>query len=190
MKEKLSDNHTIEQYFFEYFGDLHRYAYTLLKDNEEARDAVQQVFMLLWEKKETLSIKQSVRAYLYAATHNHCLNRIKSLQTRQRHYKSFATGQEHATWNNEEQVSVRALKKEVLSAMESLPDKCREVFYKSRFEEKTYAEIAKELDISVKTVEAHMGKALHALRTKLSDKTYFWILISFRLLTEIQKFFH
>lgn len=190
MKEKLSDNHTIEQYFFEYFEVLHRYAYTLLKDNEDARDVVQQVFMHLWEKKETLSIKQSVRAYLYTATHNHCLNRIKSRQTRQRHYNRFATGQDHATWNNEEQVSVRALKNEVLTAMESLPEKCREVFYKSRFEEKTYPEIAKELDISVKTVEAHMGKALHALRTKLSAKTYFWLLISFRLLTEIQKFLH
>jgi RNA polymerase sigma-70 factor (ECF subfamily) len=190
VKENLTDNHAIEQYFFEYFEGLHRYAFTILKDSEEARDVVQQIFMLLWEKKATISIQQSVRAYLYTATHNHCLNRIKSLQTRQRHYNRFASGQEQATSDNEEQLSVRALKQEVLSAMESLPEKCREIFYKSRFEEKTYPEIAKELEISVKTVEAQMGKALRTLRTKLSDRTYFWLLISFRLLTEIHKFFH
>lgn len=190
MKEKLSDNNAIEQYFFEYFEALHRYAYTLLNDSEEAKDVVQQIFMHLWEKKETLTITQSVRAYLYTTTHNHCLNRIKSRQTRQRHYHQFASGQEHATLDNEEQLSVRTLKQEVLSAMDTLPDKCREVFYKSRFEEKTYPEIAKELDISVKTVEAHMGRALRTLRTMLSDRTYFWLLISFRLLSDIQKFFH
>lgn len=190
VKEKLSDNNAIEQYFFEYFEALHRYAYTLLNDGEEAKDVVQQIFMHLWEKKETLTITQSVRAYLYTTTHNHCLNRIKSRQTRQRHYHQFASGQEYATLDNEEQLSVRALKQEVLSAMNTLPDKCREVFYKSRFEEKTYPEIAKELDISVKTVEAHMGRALRTLRTMLSDSTYFWLLISFRLLSDIQKFFH
>lgn len=190
VKEKLSNSNAIEQYFFEYFEALHRYAYTLLNDNDDAKDVVQQIFMHLWEKKETLSITQSVRAYLYTTTHNHCLNRIKSRQTRQRHYQQFATGQDHATSDNEEQLSVRALKQEVLSAMDELPEKCREVFYKSRFEEKTYPEIAKELEISVKTVEAHMGKALRLLRTRLSDKTYFWLLITFRLLSEIQKFFH
>lgn len=190
VKEKLSDTNAIEQYFFEYFEALHRYAYTLLNDSDEAKDVVQHIFMHLWEKKETLSIEQSARAYLYTATHNHCLNRMKSRQTRQRHYQQYSTGQEQVTSDNEEQMSFRALKQEVLSAMETLPDKCREVFYKSRFEEKTYPEIAKELEISVKTVEAHMGKALRTLRTKLSDRTWCWLLISFRLLSEIQKFFH
>lgn len=190
MKETITDTGTLELYFHEYFEVLHRYAYTLLKDSDEAKDVVQIIFMQLWEKRETISIRQSVRAYLYTATHNHCLNRIKSQQTRQRHYNHFAVGETHATQDNEEQLYLRELKKEVLSAMDTLPDKCREVFFKSRFEEKTYPEIAAELGISIKTVEAQMGKALRTLRTLLSDRTYFYLLLSCRLLTEIHKLFH
>lgn len=87
-----NDNGLLEQYFFEYFEVLHTYAYTILKDNEEAKDVVQSVFMHLWQKREVLTIKQSVRSYLYVATHNHCLNHIKSRKIRQKHYDRFAAG--------------------------------------------------------------------------------------------------
>ena len=189
MKDVKTDTQLLEQYFYEYFEVLHRYAYTILKDSDEAKDVVQIIFMQLWEKRDTLAIKQSVRAYLYVATHNHCLNRIKSQQTRQRHYNNFSRDSARTTLEGEEFLAFRELKKEVLSAMDVLPEKCREIFFKSRFEEKTYPEIAKELGISIKTVEAQMGKALRTLRTILSDKAYFWLIISCHLLTEINKLF-
>lgn len=190
VKDAIINTGTLASYFNEYFEVLHRYAYTMLKDSDEAKDVVQIIFIQLWEKRDTLAIRQSVRAYLYTATHNHCLNRIKSQQTRQRHYDHFATGEVQASTASEDQLYLRELKKEVLSAMDTLPDKCREIFYKSRFEEKTYPEIAKELGISIKTVEAQMGKALRTLRTLLADRTWLYLLISCRLLTEIHKFFH
>lgn len=87
-----SDNGLLEQYFFEYFEVLHTYAYTILKDNEDAKDVVQSVFMHLRQKREVLTIKQSVRSYLYVATHNHCLNHIKSRKIQQKHYDRFAAG--------------------------------------------------------------------------------------------------
>jgi RNA polymerase sigma-70 factor (ECF subfamily) len=190
VKDAIINTGTLASYFNEYFEVLHRYAYTMLKDSDEAKDVVQVIFIQLWEKRDTLTIRQSVRAYLYTATHNHCLNRIKSQQTRQRHYNHFATGETESSTASEDQLYLRELKKEVLSAMETLPEKCREIFYKSRFEEKTYPEIAKELGISVKTVEAQMGKALRTLRTLLADRTFLYLLISCRLLTEIHKLFH
>ncbi|WP_343667738.1 RNA polymerase sigma-70 factor [Chitinophaga sp.] len=186
MKDVITNTGVLEGYFNEYFEVLHRYAYTILKDNDEAKDVVQIIFMQLWEKRDSISINQSVRAYLYTATHNHCLNRIKSRQTRQRYYDHFATREEWTTTASEDQLNFRELKKEVLQAMETLPEKCREIFYKSRFEEKTYPEIAKELGISLKTVEGQMGKALRILRTLLLTGPNLVIY----LLTEIYKLFH
>ncbi|PWV54316.1 RNA polymerase sigma-70 factor [Chitinophaga sp. S165] len=190
VKESKKDSGLLEQYFFEYFEVLHTYAYTILKDNDAAKDVVQSVFIQLWQKREELNIKQSVRSYLYVATHNHCLNYIKSKKTRQRHYDQFASGEDESTTTLEESMALSDLKKEVLAAMKSLPEKCREIFYKSRFEEKSYAEIAVELNISVKTVEAQMGKALRILRTILSGKALFWLIISYPLLAEINKLIH
>jgi RNA polymerase sigma-70 factor (ECF subfamily) len=190
VKESKKDNGLLEQYFFEYFEVLHTYAYTILKDNDEAKDVVQSVFMQLWQKREVLTIKQSVRSYLYVATHNHCLNYIKSRKIRQKHYDQFAAGEQESTSTLDEYIELSDLKKEVLTAMKTLPDKCREIFYKSRFEEKSYAEIADELNISVKTVEAQMGKALRILRTMLSGKAFFWLMISYHFLTGINKLIH
>lgn len=187
MKAITTNTDVLAGYFNEYFEVLHRYAYTILKDSDEAKDAVQVIFMQLWEKRDSLVIKQSVKAYLYSATHNHCLNRIKSQQTRQRYYDHFATHEEWITTASEDQLNFRELKKEVLSAMETLPEKCREIFYKSRFEEKTYPEIAQELGISLKTVEGQMGKALRILRSILLTVPGCMYLY---LLTEFHKLFH
>jgi RNA polymerase sigma-70 factor (ECF subfamily) len=180
--ELINDTHLLEQYFHEYYEVLHRYAYTIIKDNDDAKDVVQSVFAQLWQKRDVLTIKQSVRAYLYAATHNQCLNRIKSEQVRKNHHTRFAAKDEYTT--TQEPLDVKELRKEVLSAMDTLPEKCREIFYKSRFEEKSYQEIAKELSISVKTVEAQMGKALRILRTILSGKTY-WLVLLCHLLNKL-----
>lgn len=188
-RELINDNQLLEQYFHEYFEVLHRYAYTLLKDNDDAKDVVQAVFAQLWKKRDSLTIRQSVRAYLYTATHNYCLNRIKSEKIRRSHHARFTANEDYTTTGEQEQLTLKELKNEVLSAMDTLPEKCREIFYKSRFEEKSYQEIAKELGISVKTVEAQMGKALRILRTILSGKTY-WLVICCHLLTEINKFPH
>lgn len=167
----------LEQYFFEHFEALHRYAYTILKDNDDAKDVVQHVFIQLWEKRDTLTIRESVRSYLYVAVHNQSLNKIKSQKIRQKHYDNFSAGESETTIYQQESAAAAELKKEVLAAMDTLPEKCREVFYKSRFEEKTYQEIATELDISIKTVEAQMGKALRILRTILADKTFCWLIV-------------
>ena len=187
--KSITDNRLLEEYFYEYFEVLHRYAYTLLKDSDEAKDAVQAVFVQLWHKRDILAIRQSARSYLYVATHNRCLNNIKSKKTRKKYYDNFAADVSHTTTAGEESIELKDLKKEILSAMDALPDKCREIFYKSRFEEKTYPEIAKELNISVKTVEAQMSKALRILRPILSGKTL-WFIICCQLMIEINKLPH
>lgn len=171
-----ADSHLLESYFNAYFEGLHRYAYTLLRDNDDAKDVVQSVFLQLWRKKDIISIRQSARSYLYSATHNHCLNAIRNAKKRKEHELHAAGGN---VYDLQQELESREIKKEILNAMKALPEKCREIFYKNRFEEKTYAEIAADLSISIKTVESQMSKALSILRTSLSQNAQAMLLIWF-----------
>jgi len=72
----------VEGYFHAYFDALHRYAFTLLKDNDDAKDAVQAVFLKLWEKRTGIDDRQSVKTYLYTAVYHYCLNIKRHLKVR------------------------------------------------------------------------------------------------------------
>ncbi|HET6994242.1 MAG TPA: RNA polymerase sigma-70 factor, partial [Chitinophagaceae bacterium] len=144
-------------------------AFTMLKDEAEAEEMVQQVFFKLWERSEHLSFSGSLAAYLYRAVHNESLNFLK-------HQKVKASHQLHVAYsmkNKSEQAQPKIIRKELETkfreALNELPEQCRTVFQLSRFEDMKYKEIADKLEISVKTVENHMGKALKILRTKLVD---------------------
>jgi RNA polymerase sigma-70 factor, ECF subfamily len=162
------DESAFEQVFKTYFKSLHAYAYTLLKDDMEAEEMVQRVFFKLWDRAEHLSFSGSVAAYLYRAVHNESLNHLKHLQVRSRH-------QLHVAYSMKQQVneSVKTISKELESkfqgALNELPEQCRTIFQMSRFEDMKYREIAEKLDISIKTVENQMGKALKILRIKLVE---------------------
>jgi len=163
------DEVAFEQVFKTHFKNLHAYAFTILKDEDEAEEMVQQVFFKLWERSEHLSFSGSIAAYLYRAVHNESLNFIK-------HQKVKADHQMHVAYsmkNRSEQAQPKMIRKELENkfreALNELPEQCRTVFQLSRFEDMKYKEIADKLDISVKTVENHMGKALKLLRTKLVD---------------------
>ena len=172
----IADSSLLESYFNDFFEGLHRYAYTLLRDNDDAKDIVQSVFLQLWRKKDLLQIRQSARSYLYTATHNHCLNHIRNAKKRREH-ETGSSGTTAKTNDLQKEKDGGEIKKERLTAMKSLPEKCREVFYKNRFEEKTYAEIAADLGISIKTVESQMSKALSILRTSLSQNAKALVLL-------------
>jgi len=163
------DEAAFEQVFKTHYKNLHAYAFTILKDEDEAEEMVQQVFFKLWERSEHLSFSGPIAAYLYRAVHNESLNFIK-------HQKVKAGHQLHVAYsmkNKAEQASPKMIRKELENkfreALNELPEQCRTVFQLSRFEDMKYKEIADKLDISVKTVENHMGKALKLLRTKLVD---------------------
>jgi RNA polymerase sigma-70 factor (ECF subfamily) len=163
------DEAAFEQVFKTHYKNLHAYAFTILKDEDEAEEMVQQVFFKLWERSEHLSFSGSIAAYLYRAVHNESLNFIK-------HQKVKAGHQLHVAYsmkNKSEQAQPKMIRKELENkfrqALNELPEQCRTVFQLSRFEDMKYKEIADKLDISVKTVENHMGKALKLLRTKLVD---------------------
>ena len=148
---------------------MRRYAFSMLKDEEQAKDAVQAIFMNCWEKWEQLDKSQSIKTYLFTGIYNYCLNIQRHEQVRQKHRET----QSPAFHDTADKVVNKELGRQINQALEELPQQCRIIFNKSRFEEKKYAEIAAEMQLSVKTVEAQIGKALKYLRQKAVAERWF-----------------
>jgi RNA polymerase sigma-70 factor (ECF subfamily) len=157
----------IEQLFSDYYEALHRYAFTILKNSDEAKDVVQSVFLNLWEKRELLNINTSPKAYLFRSVYNESINYIKKQEVLLKHHNAAAkeNGREMTMPFPDDDLDL--LKSKLSKILLQLPPQCREVFVKSKAEQKKYAEIATELGISVKTVEAHMTKAFKLIRQTL-----------------------
>lgn len=158
-----------EQVFKQHYKSLHAYACTLLKDDVIAEEMVQNVFFKLWERTDNLSISGSVAAYLYRAVHNESLNYIKHLKVRSDHQLFVSHRNEELADQASRKIQLRQLEEKLHEALTELPEQCRTIFQLSRFDELRYREIAEKLDISVKTVENQMGKALKILRNRLAD---------------------
>lgn len=163
------DEAAFEQVFKTYFKALHAYACTILKDEMAAEEMVQNVFMKLWERTETLNISGSVAAYLYRAVYHESLNHLKHLKVKSAYQLHVSYRMKDQTDNASKKLSLQELETRLHAAMSELPEQCRTIFQMSRFEELRYREIADRLGISIKTVENQMGKALKLLRLKLVD---------------------
>jgi len=162
------DETAFDALFRAYYTPLCRYAASLTDgDLDEAEDIVQQAFVRLWEQRGTLDIAWSFRAYLYKTVHNRCLNRLRDAKTRERYkiYNAQQMEQQAAHTPEPEPELVERLQR----ALATLPEQCRRIFELSRFEELKYREIADQLDISIKTVETQMGKALRLMRLQMAD---------------------
>ncbi|MEZ4941230.1 MAG: RNA polymerase sigma-70 factor [Saprospiraceae bacterium] len=165
---QLGDEAAFEAVFRRWYEPLCRYACRLADgDMDEAEDVVQQAFVKLWEYRAKLQVAWSLKAYLYKAVHNACLNRLRSRQVQSK-YLDF-TAQQPDTMLTQPDDTTPELRERFQQALDSLPPQCRHVFELSRFEALKYREIADQLGISIKTVETQMGKALRVLRVQLAD---------------------
>lgn len=153
--------------FNQYYRPLVQYGNTFMKDLDEAEDLVQQVFVSVWEKRETTEIHTSLRALLYKAVHNACLNRIKQQKVRRDFAQSEIVSQ--PSESVADPVQEKELQQQIEDAVALMPEQCAKIFRMSRFEQLKYQEIADQLGLSVKTVENQMGKALKLMRESLKD---------------------
>jgi RNA polymerase sigma-70 factor, ECF subfamily len=158
-----------EMIFRSYYQPLCRYAYSFLEDKEEAEEVVQSAFITIWEKRKSLDIQTSLKSYLYRMVRNACLNVIKHEKIKQQHVAHELAVTEATYESVAQKVYATELESKISEAMKALPEQCRMVFQLSRFEELKYQEIADQLQISVKTVENHMGKALKIMREQLKE---------------------
>jgi len=166
---RRGDERAYERLFRTHYASLCGYAYTFLRDDAEAEEVAQTVFLILWEKHASLDITVSLKAYLYRAVHNQALNRIKHLRIREGHRQLVTATAEPGYEGVAQQVIGTELEAHVEAAIAQLPAQCQLIFRMSRFEELKYQEIADQLGLSVKTVENQIGKALKILRVQLAD---------------------
>jgi RNA polymerase sigma-70 factor (ECF subfamily) len=167
LKLKQGDKDAFDFIFREYYQRLIWFALKFIHDKDKAEEFVQAVFVKLWEERKEIVITTSLKAYLYKSVQNKCLDSIKHDKIRHRHEQIIQNNIE--TQKGENAYSSIELQEKIEDAINRLPEKTREIFRLSRFDDKKYREIAEILSISVKTVEAHVGKALSVLRYELDD---------------------
>ncbi|MCD4746117.1 MAG: RNA polymerase sigma-70 factor [Bacteroidales bacterium] len=162
------DKQLFEQMFKDYFNILCNFAQSYNIDEDNAKEITQEVFINLWQKKETIDTKKSIKSYLFTSVKNRCLNYIRD----QKKFRSNILDIEIADFDfsfENDVFTESELQSKIDNAISNLPEKCRQIFKLSRFEELKYKEIAEKLDVSVKTVEAQISKALKILRNDLKD---------------------
>ncbi len=147
--------------FDEYYRPLSVFAKQYVGDMDTAEEIVQEFFVRLWESRETLNIKVSVKAYFYQSVKNACYNYLNSKHRR------MDVDIEMPVTAVEEDVLDRMIemerKEKLFKAIEKLPDRCKKIFKLSRINQMKHAEIAEKLNISVKTIENQISIALKKL---------------------------
>ncbi len=178
MKEKLhnitsdylKDISKFEELFQVHYAALCSYALRFLKNHELAEDIVSETFYILWKSRDNLHKIKNPKAYLFKSVHNNCLYYIRSEKNHQtvRDYDFKILDFEKP--ENKDPIDSLLLKEltdQLESAISHLPDQQQKVFRMKRFENMKNKEIAKELNLSVKTVEMHMNKAVNHLWEEL-----------------------
>lgn len=169
------DEKAFEKLFHAYYANLCRFATGIISEDETAEEIVQDLFVKIWEKRTQLIINSSIKNYLYRAAKNQCLNFIKHNNIKSDYFQKIQSETE-AQIQPDEHFLALELAKKIEESIASLPEKRREIFRLSREEGLKYREIAQQLNISLKTVEAQMGLAIKTLRENLKDHISFLML--------------
>lgn len=149
-------------------GLLYIHAYKMLQDEEEAKDAVQDVFAALWTKRDQLHVKTKLSAYLYSAIRNRVLDHIAHKQVEDRYVDSLQYYiRQYGTEVADHALREKELKATIEREIDALPEKMRAIFVLSREGDFSHKEIAAQLNISEKTVKKQINNALKVLRVKL-----------------------
>ena len=176
VEQLKTGNEDAYQYIYDrHYALLCHVANGYVKDHFLAETIVGDTIFHLWEIRETLEISVSIRSYLLRAVRNRCINYLNSeWEKREISFSSLMPDEitdDKMTISDSHPLGTlleRELEEEIYKAIDKLPNECRRVFDKSRFEGKSYEEISQELGISVNTVKYHIKNALASLQTNLS----------------------
>jgi RNA polymerase sigma-70 factor, ECF subfamily len=170
MRLKLGDEQAFELLFRMYYVRLCAFANKFLNDPEEAKEIVQNVFVKIWEGRDEIDPEDSLKSYLFKIAQNLSLNKLRRNKVESRYTEIYKLVYiENQEFSAHESLLARELEEHISQSIGKLPGECRKVFELSRIEGLKYREIADTLNISIKTVEAQMSKALRSLRIELGD---------------------
>jgi RNA polymerase sigma-70 factor, ECF subfamily len=159
-----------ESLFRSSYVSLVRYARTLIKDQDAAEEIVQDLFFRLWKDREKINIESSLNGYLFRAVHNRCLHSIEHSRIVARHAEEMSHMQPEDQESPSDILHYKELQAKIAAILERLPERCGKIFCMNRFEGLKYSEIAEKLSVSIKTVEANMGRALKEFRKELAEQ--------------------
>jgi RNA polymerase sigma-70 factor (family 1) len=164
---KAGDELAYKTIFDDYYQILVAFAHKYLSDIDTAKEIAQNVFVKFYEKRKSIEITSSIKSYLYKMVYNDCLNYIKNRDIILKHYSEYSKEQ---TKLEDYQSLIEETEEEyrIFKALDKLPPKCKTIILQSRFEGKKNKDIATELNISVRTVETQISKALKLLKTGLN----------------------
>jgi len=169
-KVREGDIQAYETLFRRYYEPLCLYCNKITGDMNSSEDVVQELFYTIWKERFNLRIVWSVKSYLYGAARNQSLQYLERQHVRQRYYQNMVANELPDSDPNDSPQKIleyKELEQRLEFILEKLPKRRRDIFRMSRFEGKKYEEIANEMSLSVKTIEAEMSKALQALRKSL-----------------------
>lgn len=160
---KKDDSSAFDEIFRKYYSQLCFFSLKIVKSKEAAEEIVQDLFVQFWEKRKTLDINISLKAYLYRSVYNNSVRQFKSNNKFESINDSYNSVEDNFT----DLLEKNEIENSVYNCIEELPEQCKKIFKMSRFEELKYREIAEKLNLSVKTVETQMSRALKYLTTNL-----------------------
>ena len=163
------DSQTALRKFYDLcFDRFFRIAYYYLKTEEWAQEVVLDVFMKIWEKRESLHTIANLEDYFFITVKNAALNYLEKEQRRRNITEEISETPPDQEYSPEETLISEELFAHYVKALDRLPEKCREIFIRIREEKQSYAQVAGELKISTNTVDAQLQKAVTRLRDMLS----------------------
>jgi len=165
---KSGDHAAFTEIYNRYWDKLYATAYNRLSDELEAEEAVQNIFLSLWKRKEALQLSHTLTTYLSVSVKYQIFTRLAQLKRERERIDQLKISAVEGKETTAEWLSERELRAQIEQCINALPEKCRIVFLLSREKNLSNKQIAEELDISEKTVEGHMTKALTTLRGSLN----------------------
>ena len=167
-KMQRGDTSALEYFFREYTDVLYYRALGFVKDNLAAEDIVQEVFIRFWQLRKNLKITDSVPGYLCKAVDHRCHNYLEHLKVKHR-YEESQKWEEVMEEVSEDEDELNIMRERLKVFVDSLPEKCREIFVLACIEGLKYREVAERLDVSVNTVKTQLKSAYSKLRTEFNE---------------------
>lgn len=152
------------------------YAANYFDEPEDVKNIVQDVIMSIWEKRAEVLEIRSLRSYLFKSVHYQCLNYIKHEKVKKRFHSEVDYFLRNTALETNDVIESKEQIDEINKAIESLPEQTKRVFKMKRFEQLSYKEIAAQLDISDRTVDSHMTKAMKKLKELLGHLLIFLLI--------------
>ena len=170
------DEYAYTEIFERYKVLLYKHAYRLLGDEDEANDVISDLFLALWQKRESLNLQVSLSGYLYGSIRNRVFDLMTHQKVIARYLDSIRVFIEQGNYETDERIRAKELAAIIEREIAALPPKMREVFELSRSGEFSYKEIGKMLNITEGTVKQQVHNAIKTLRPKIHS---FLLLFSF-----------